>query len=213
MMTEHSKEVTCFKLNTVHLRWSAIFAGAFVGIGLVFLLNIFGLAIGLSAYSAGANGSTTLAVGGLIGVAIGVIASMGSAGYVTGYLSRFQHCFCHHGVIYGFLTWAMGLILAALLFIPLSFYVTFYQDTLSPNPLGVSSAIGSGNTVSTPATANEQIVAPGSETAKNLAYSGWILFGLFFLGAFSSCIGACGALRCNERDHVHHHETVIPPRE
>ena len=66
--------------------WSAIIAGAFVGVGLGFLLHLFGIAISLSAYSSSTNGAAeTLAIGGFIGIVIGVIVSMGAAGFVAGY--------------------------------------------------------------------------------------------------------------------------------
>jgi len=54
------------------ISWTAIFVGAIVAVGLSFLLNLFGIAIGLSAFTLSTDGASVLAVGGLVGMIIGV---------------------------------------------------------------------------------------------------------------------------------------------
>lgn len=186
---------TCYKTNMIRINWAAIFAGALVGVGLGFLLNIFSMAIGLSAYTSGPDGANVIAIGGVLGLLIGVIASMGTAGFVAGYLGRFYHCYCHAGVIYGFVTWSLALLLSALLVIPMSHYATFYEKNLNPHltPTQISATETSDKLT------HQENVPPKKAmniTPEHLAWSGWILFIIFFLGAFSSSLGACYGMCC-----------------
>jgi len=165
----------CYKATITNIHWTAIIAGAFVGVGLTFLLNIFSMAIGLSAYTSSPNTAPAVAIGGVLGLLIGVIVSMGAAGFVAGYLGRFHHCYCHGGVIYGFITWSLVLMLSALLIMPLTHYVSFYVSVTSQQNAPTQKMINAN--------------------PKHLAWNGWILFILFFLGAISSCISACYGMR------------------
>jgi hypothetical protein len=197
--------------------WTAVIAGALVGLGIAFLLNLFGAAIGLSAYKMNQS-EAVLAIGGVIGLLIGVIVAMGTSGFVAGYLGRFHHCYCHGGVIYGFITWSLALILSALFVIPTMRYVGFYADNINSALIAseISNAIAAenptagtnanpasntatkGNVAPTPANptgTKEQASAP-TQPIKYPAWTSWILFILFFVGALSSCIGACYGMRC-----------------
>ena len=87
------------------ISWTAIFVGAIVGMGLSFLLNLFGIAIGLSAFIVGSDDVIILAVGGIIGIMIGLIVSMLAAGYAAGYLSRF---YCHNETLVLFMVLPHG---------------------------------------------------------------------------------------------------------
>jgi MFS family permease len=188
----------CYKGSIMRFHWAAIFAGAFVGLGLGFLLNIFGRAIGLSAYIMGSNGTATIAVGGVLGLLIAVIVSMAIAGFVSGYLGRYHHCYCHEGVIYGFITWSMTLTLSALLILPLTHYVSFYEKTISP--VLASTEVSKENLKGLTHQPNSPAPKALESNPKNLAYSTWILFVLFFLGAFSTCIGSCYGMRYKKED-------------
>ena len=86
------------------ISWTAIFVGAIAAIGLTFLLNLFGIAIGLRAFTLSTNGAIVLAVGGMIGIIIGIIASMLAAGYTAGYLGRVHSSQRNLGIVYGFTT-------------------------------------------------------------------------------------------------------------
>lgn len=199
---------SCDISNRPHICWSAIFAGAIVGLGLGFLLQLYGIAIGLSAYSSSTVGATTIAVGGLIGLFVGVIISMGVAGYVTGYLGRFHYGHCHGGVIYGFVTWGIALLLSAIFFLPLSHYAA--EATEGMNSAEVVKHYGN-LAQSVDATAkNVSVTSKNEKTAINqseikisprtLTGSSWIVFGLFFIGALASCIGACCGMGCRKTD-------------
>lgn len=198
MITDHQK---CYKGSPARICWTAILAGAFVGMGLSFLLSIYSTAIGLSAYSASPNGAMAIAIGGVIGLIIGVIVAMGVAGFVAGYLGRFHYCYCHGGVLYGFITWSIIVMLTALLIMPMGHYVSFYKESINP---ALSSTEVSTTDVN--ASVNQQANLTSQQVvnanAKNLAWSGWIIFILFFLGAISSCIGACYGMCCKKEDSV-----------
>ncbi|MBA4695895.1 MAG: hypothetical protein H2069_00730 [Legionella sp.] len=197
----------CCKLTSTHLNWAAIFAGALVGMGLGFLLNIFSMAIGLSAYTS-VNGSMVVAIGGVLGLLIGSIVAMGVAGFVAGYLGRFYHCYCHGGVIYGFLTWSLAIMLSAALILPVTRYITFYEENLAP--VTVTAADVNAAEVS------QQQALPSPEKIvhahpKHLAWNGWILFLFFFLGALASCMGACCGMGCRkvDRDNLKNHPSSL----
>lgn len=214
MITENT--ILTDPTGNVHHRsplcWSGIFAGAFVGAGLGFLLHLFGLAIGLSAYSSSADGATVIAIGGILGMLIGVIASMGAAGFVAGYLGRFHYCHCHGGVIHGFVTWSIALLLSAIFVIPLTHYITSYTQGLAPGvavaKTVVQQASDTTEGVSSPVTNKAQIInkADTPTTQDALSYSSWIIFLLFFVGALSSCIGACYGMGCKHHHEEHHPE-------
>ncbi len=201
--------------------WTAVIAGALVGFGISFLLNLFGAAIGLSAYTMNQN-DAVLAIGGVIGLLIGVIVAMATAGFVAGYLGRFHHCYCHGGVVYGFVTWCLALIFSALLVVPAIHYVGFYADNVnsaliaseySNASAGANGQIAPGanatNPVTNPAVNRQTASTPANSMGNNgqasthqpikyPAWTSWILFILFFVGALSSCIGACYGMRCRK---------------
>ncbi|MDR3441933.1 MAG: hypothetical protein P4L65_02835 [Legionella sp.] len=180
------------KIAHVRICWSAILAGALVGIGLAFLLNLFAVAIGLSAYKAAPDGSNAIAIGGVLGILIGIIATMGTAGLVAGYLGRFNHNHCHGGAIYGFITWTLALVLSAILIIPFVNYSSHYEKNLSPTVTNVDINPATTTVSEQP----KENVTPVTVQTKHLVWSGWILFVSFFIGAFSSCVGACYGMRC-----------------
>ncbi len=201
--------ITDNKVQTVHsfctLHWSAIIAGAFVGLGLGFLLNLFSIAIGLSAYAAPTDsGTTMIAIGGVLGLIIGTIVAMGAAGFVAGYLARIYHCCCHASVVYGFITWSLALILATILLAPMTSYLSSYEQTLSPNA-SISTTHDHVTISKTPVSQEKNTTINASP--KHLMGSAWLMFGLFFLGAFSSCLGACWGMCCNS--HKEHDPLAV----
>ncbi|PJE18220.1 MAG: hypothetical protein CK430_00510 [Legionella sp.] len=190
------------------MSWSAIISGAFVGVGLGFLLQLFGIAISLSAYNSSSTGATTIAIGGFLGLLIGVIASMGTAGFVAGYLGRYHYGHCHGGVLYGFITWSISLLLAALFVMPLTHYISGYNKVLAPTVV-VSDTLPQKVDLATenknlgPATQNKEAVASQSlvrVSPDTLEGSSWLIFLLFFVGALSSCIGACCGMSCKRKE-------------
>ncbi|KTD16541.1 hypothetical protein [Legionella jordanis] len=182
--------------------WTAIFAGALVGVGLGFLLNVFGFAIGLSAFTLNNQGATVLAIGGLIGIIIAVVVSMVVAGYTAGYLGRLYCPQRNLGILYGFLTWSVALILSAILAGHVSNFVGGYTNAAT-NSVNVSSQ--NANTVTPQITAQNQNASGNTNvnvnaSPRSLAWAAFIIFILFFIGAVSTCFGAHWGMSCRRED-------------
>lgn len=169
----HTDECHC-------LSWKPIIAGALVIIGLTFLLNLFSVAIGLSAFTTSSDGVQKVVLSGLFATAVGIIASMFGSGWITGYLSQ-RHCSKRHlGALYGFLTWCLALILAVFLASHLEDYVSFYANFISGTPQAHAVVTTAGDTV--------------KMKSDSLVVSTYIIFALFFLSAFATSLGGhCGA--------------------
>ncbi len=203
----NKNDVICeSNLHSHHLTrisWTAIFAGALVVLGLGFLLNLFGLAIGLSATTLSKDGANVLAIGGFIGILIGVIASMLVAGYTSGYLGRLYCPKRNLGILYGFITWSLGLILSAAVAVPLGNYVSAYTTTVSHSALVVTGANKTGDVAveSTPSSEDKNSKnIKVSASSSSLAGAAFMIFALFFIGAFFTCIGACWGMGCKRED-------------
>jgi hypothetical protein len=168
------------------ISWRPILAGALVAVGFSFLLNLFSVAIGLTAFTTNKEGSEIIVFGGLFGTAIGIVASMFVAGWISGYLG-IRYCSMRHlGALYGFLTWCVALIIAIFLASHAQSYITFYSHVLSgtTETLQVSSA-----TVA----AGKMTATVSNVSATKLVISTYILFCLFFLSAFACSLGGhCG---------------------
>lgn len=171
----HGMECKC-------LSWRPIVAGALIAIGFSFLLNLFSVAIGLTAFTTDSDGVEKLALSGLAATGLGVIVSMFAAGWLTGYLGQ-RHCFKRHlGALYGFLAWCIALIVTVFLASHVQEYLTFYGHFLS----GTTSVVAASNP------AGNVAVAAGVQT-KSLVVSTYIIFVLFFLSAFAMALGGhCG---------------------
>lgn len=188
------------------ITWNAIFVGAIIGVGLTFLLNLFGLSIGLTAYTLNEEGSIVLMVGGFVGIMIGIIASMMAAGYTAGYLGHF---FCPQrnlSIVYGFTTWSVALLFCAVVTSQMSNYITSYSNAISHSIFVVShdeqneAATLEVKTKTTNTADHKKSikVTAASSTLAGLAFS---VFTLFFIGAISSCIGAYWGMSCKQKDY------------
>jgi hypothetical protein len=182
--------------------WSAIFVGAVVGVGLSFLLNLFSVAIGLTAFTVNKTGAVALAIGGLVGIIIAVVVSMLLAGYVAGYLGRL-HCPRRNlGIIYGFTTWCMALILSAIVTSHVSHYVSAYSNATVGSTVvvienGKTGDVAAIDTNASPANNNQAKI---SATPGAIASGAFAIFALFFIGAVSACLGACWGMSCRRDD-------------
>lgn len=182
------------------ISWSAIFAGALVAIGLGFLLHLFGMAIGITALSMGDDGAYMVTIGGLIGLIVGVIVSMLAAGYAAGYLGRLYCPSRNLGILYGFVTWSLALLLSAILASHASNYVANYTNNLSQTTVVGS---GSDNSAAVGTTTPDRTARPSASvkaTPETLAWSAFVVFLLFFIGAFSTCVGAMWGMSCQRED-------------
>ncbi|MBP6918008.1 MAG: hypothetical protein KBB94_03755 [Legionellaceae bacterium] len=195
--------------GTLHLHnrisWSAILIGALVGIGLTFLLNLFCVAIGVSVFTVGNDGAIALVVDGIVSMLVGIIAAMVAAGYAAGYLGRFLCPQRNLGILYGFTTWTVAILLSAAVSAYVSSYVTTYTNTISHSSLVVpgnnshsAASLIIKSTHSMNDTNHQTIKATAS--ANTLAWCAFSVFALFFIGAIASCIGACWGMSCTRQD-------------
>ena len=204
MVNENSivTEKGCIAHQVHRICWSAIFGGALVGVGLGFLLHLYSIAISLSAFSSSEHGASVIAIGGLLGMLIGVIASLGVAGFVSGFLGRFHYYPLHGGVIYGFITWSLILFLSVIMTGPMDKFISAYGNSLSHSTViygsGIDGANASLNETNSIHVKNDTVNSDAvvHVNSKELAWGGWIIFALFFIGALSTCIGACYGMRC-----------------
>ena len=185
--------------TTKRISWSAVLTGALIGVGLSFLLNLFGVAIGLSAFSMSEHGVETLAVGGLLGFIVSTIVAMFFAGYTAGYIGRLYVPKHNMGMIYGFTTWTVAVILSAVLTSHIGSYIDTYSTSVSRNTIVLTQAPAVTNK---PATENQQKITAviQKEISSGIAIGAFVVFALFFLGAFSSCLGAHFGMSCKSKE-------------
>lgn len=194
-------EQHCATYPLKRICWSAIFVGALVGVGLSFLLNLFGIAIGLSAVTVSESGGIALAVGGVVGIGIAVIISMLLAGYAAGYLGRKYAPRRNLGILYGFATWTVALLFSATITSSLSHYASSYSRAVMHTTI-VMQQDARDDVRPAKATSDQSEVTAADVTAttKSLAYGAFTLFVLFFIGAISACVGACLGMSCDRDD-------------
>ena len=195
------------------ISWSAIFIGALIGVGLGFLLNLFGVAIGLTAFNSNSTGANAIAIGGFLGMLVGFIAAMVAAGYAAGYLGRFWCPRRNLGILYGFATWTLALILSAGIAGVLSDYVA------SSSKVTVNSSLMQADTTSNAANTTDNsdnkavttkvkgkegdsnnTMAQVTMPANTFVLSAFLIFLLFFVSAIACCIGACWGMGCRRED-------------
>lgn len=188
--------------------WTAVITGALVGVGLGFLLNLFSVSIGLSAFTTSTDGLSTLAIGGFIGMLIGVIATMFVTGWVAGFLGQPYCGEKNLGVLNGFTAWSLSLVLVVLLATSFGHFVTNYAAAIShvSNP---TTNVNMTTDKAAPMVSEQKkesgnsVVTVNTEKAANaIGATAFVTFILFFVGALSSCFGGysgCEARR-NCRD-------------
>lgn len=203
--------------------WTAIIAGAFVGLGVSFLLYVFGLAIGLSSFTATPAGVNTLAIGGFVGSAVGAFVSMFVGGWIAGYLARRSYGFRDHdstlasdhdlkncgdkGALYGFITWSLMLVVTILLASHVTSYVASRYNTAANPTLPIvasythtdASTVGEHRMTTTDP---NRMTVQDEKAVNTVGKTLFGLFVLFFIGAFSSCLGGYMGIkfRCDHHD-------------
>jgi len=130
-------DMNCYPTHTRnHFSWSAIVLGAFFGIGISFLLNLFAFGIGLAAFKT--NSAATLAIGGMLSLIVISIISMGTMGWIAGFiggiksLCNHNKLYCNYGCIYGFGAWCFALILSMFLVTPTSHLISHTTHAINP---------------------------------------------------------------------------------
>jgi hypothetical protein len=203
--------------ETCHYRrisWSAILVGALVGIGISFLLHIFSMAIGLSIVRMDPAGIQSLAVGGFIGLLIGTVVAMYAGGFVAGCLGKSYCPKRNLGVLYGFTTWCVALVLVAFMAMPLGRYVSMYSRFIA-NPQGMVVSVPMGPKMMMPKMVQQDGAGPvnsavvmnpmSTRSIHELGMGSLLVFVLFFVGALSSCFGGHYGMTCecvDKRDDV-----------
>jgi hypothetical protein len=174
------------------ISWRPILAGALAAIGFSFLLNLFSVALGLTAFTVNSQGVETLALGGLLGTSIGIIVSMFGAGWLAGYLGQHRGNKHQLGAIYGFLAWCVALIISIFLASHIQQYISFYSHFIShsANIIFVNDA-GSSTGLA---------VIGDHVPAKSLTTGTYIVFFLFFLAALASSAGGHYGMRHTWKD-------------
>lgn len=194
-----AQEEHCSVFPFKRISWSAIFVGALVGLGLTFLLTLFGVAIGLSATTVNQSGASVIAIGGLIGIAIAIIASMIAAGYAAGYLGRIYSPQRNLGILYGFTTWSVSLLLCAAVWGHVGQYAASFSQSVIGSTIVIEN-ISTNGAATTITTGHERKSVKAEVSPTHIAYGTFIIFGLFFVGAFSTCLGACCGMKCDRDD-------------
>jgi hypothetical protein len=189
-------EEHCSVFPFKRISWTAIFVGALVGLGLTFLLTLFGVAIGLSAITVNKSGASAIAIGGLSGIAIAIVASMITAGYASGYLGRIYAPKRNLGILYGFTTWSVSLLLCTAVWSHIGQYAATYSQSVIGSTVVIENV---GNTAANKDN-SERKTTKTEVSSANIACGAYIIFGLFFLGAFCTCFGACCGMRCGRDD-------------
>lgn len=182
---DHNKQCCSNRISV-----KALFTGAFIGMGIGFLLQLFYIAIGLSAFTTNTEGLFVLAIGGLIGLLIGTIVTTFVAGYAAAYLGRSFCCKRNLGVIYGFTTWCLMLVLTVMFASHLGRYVSSYASFVSQPTIVKVISIDQVNgqaqvSATTPASGGEVV----SVATSSVGMGAFIIFILFFVGALASCFG------------------------
>lgn len=178
------------------ISWGGILAGALAAVGLSFLLSLFAAAIGLSAFYTTSAGVTTLAVGGYIGLIIGVFAVMFFSGWVAGYLNR-KHC-CHRnaGALYGFAAWCLALVITVLIAAQTVQFVSNNLYTFSDRKINATVTTRLFSDVGTESRMNlSNTNIHDNVSDKMLADALFLMFGVFFVGAIASAVGGYCALK------------------
>lgn len=196
------------------MSWSAVFTGALVGIGISFIFNLFAMAIGLTAFATTTTSLKTIAIGGVIGLLLISIFSMGTAGWVAGYLGRPRSLHRDMGVIYGFTAWCLALVLMVVLSTNFGKFISYnvaalqnptYFLTNVDNTMSVTTSGLTTTNANNPQTLNtNQNVMNTQDATKTLALTTFLAFVLAFVGAIASCIGGHWGFRSSEKDILYY---------
>jgi hypothetical protein len=191
---------------TYYFSWTPVLIGAFVGVGLGFLLDLFAMGIGLTSYTTDANGATALALGGFLGMIFGAFVTMFTAGFSAGYFAGPLCGKKNYGVVYGFVAWCLSLILMVLLASNLASYTAAKSHTQLTAPTTSEMVMTTKKVTDRlhPATDVRDTAAE-----KNVRAVGMIslsLFVLFIVGALSACFGGYFGMECwnkhSEKDRL-----------
>lgn len=200
---EHSKECFFKKIS-----YQAVIIGALVGLGISFLLSIFSLAIGLTAFSTTDSGVTAFAVGGFLALLISLIVAMFVAGWVSGFLAKW-HNNSNWGVLYGFVTWTIALLLLIGFSAPFASFLSSYSGYITNQKVVILKNSNAPTQVQTIQTnqGETQPTTNAQQTAADIAKVTFAIFVLFFISALAACFGGYAGMSCKrcykEQNSIH----------
>ncbi|MDR3492280.1 MAG: hypothetical protein P4M12_09610 [Gammaproteobacteria bacterium] len=193
--TQGGSYIKCFS-------WTAITVGALVGIGLSFLFNLFSLAFGLTAFQHTQEGMSVFAIGGFLGLVAGTVVSMFIAGYTAGRIGRL-YTNRDLGLMYGFTTWCLMLIITVLLASNMGQFTQAHtsvfsnlQGSLASNVIDTAPI----TEVSTDKQSGKTMVTVAANKTSILATTTFITFFLFLMGAAATCFGGQCAFSCKKSE-------------
>jgi hypothetical protein len=185
--------------------WTAIIVGTIVTFGLCFLLSLLNIGMGLSAFSLDAQTMTNLAIVGYIWLLISSVIILFIGGWVAGRLGAFSGLPRRFGVLYGFTTWSLALIL--------TLAITPSINAYMPSNMHVVSNSSSREIAhSAPPSGGDTKVIVNTEKATNtIGKITLATFVIFLLTAIASGLGGYVGMRLlPETEFVERTETRSP---
>jgi len=187
-----------------YFSWKAVFVGAVVAFGLLFLFNLLTLGGGLSSYTRTEKGLEVLVALAYLWTLLGSFVMLFIAGLVTSMVVSHDHCTNepYHGILHGFITWVLYILISVtfLTHVSEASIVTFPQNFLNVSKETLNAdtdnaTAAANNAVSSSATTsntNEENRANQKEAHK-LGIATLATFFIFLVEAIGACFGAwCG---------------------
>jgi hypothetical protein len=208
MVTEH-----CHRRyhHLGHITWTAIIIGTLVALGIGFLFSLFNVGIGLYSFTMDPQMLGNIAIVGYIWLIISGIITLFIAGWVAGRIGSFSHLKRKFGILFGFSTWTLALIVTLAMTSHINSLVPSRVHIVSP-PAATSGMI---QTVSGP-----NITVNTEKVTNTIGKITLATFVLFLLSAIASCVGGYVGMRVHPeddhfmvmpgRDHIHHEPIQNP---
>lgn len=180
--------------NYTHICWSSVISGSLVAIGLVFLFCLLTEGLGLTSATRTEGSTEILVFAVLAWLFVGSYVVFFMSGYVTGKIAR-THCerSCH-GLLYGFMSWALAIIVCIMLVTPM---------TQSKNILMIKTTTQS-EVIATPneqQSNNNEIMTPATQhEVHKVGLATLAAFLIFFAGALGSSLGGYYAIQYHRKE-------------
>lgn len=202
-VTTSGTETRCLKC----ISWTGIIVGAFVALGLSFLLYLLTAGLGLSTMTLSQQGLLALGIGGFIFIIILSFLIMFISGWITGLIAR-GYCYRpSFGLLHGFTAWCLALLLA--IFSHSAFLGSLTPDVEGYNVKGPTTQISRNVDTTTTAVPSTRDTRTGvtTEEAANTAGMGILAtFFIFLTGAIASSLGGYFGVKSSD-------ETVVTKRD
>jgi len=179
-----------------HICWSSIISGSLVAIGLVFLFCLLTEGLGLSSATRTEGGTEILVFAVLAWLFVGSYVVFFISGYVTGKVAR-PHCeHSCHGLLYGFMSWALAIIVSIMLVTPMTqsksiLMIKTTQAEVITTPNEQQSNNNNNNELMTPATQQE---------VHKVGLATLAAFLVFAAGALGSSLGGYYAIQYYKKE-------------